>query len=95
LLDRLATAKHDADLAELDTAENRAAWMNGTVEEWDTASLLLARVDFMAPGTDSRLKSCQKLGEEYMEIHLPIVRRRMCQSGLRLSWVLNEAFSTG
>ncbi|MGO9920744.1 MAG: S1/P1 nuclease [Isosphaeraceae bacterium] len=44
------------------------------------------------PGTDKRLKSGQKLGDEYQAKHLPAVRRRLCQAGLRLAWVLNEAF---
>jgi hypothetical protein len=32
-----------AALAELDTVENRTAWMSGTAEEWATESLLTAR----------------------------------------------------
>jgi hypothetical protein len=32
-----------ADLATLDTPENRIAWMTGTPEDWATASLLAAR----------------------------------------------------
>jgi hypothetical protein len=31
------------DLAEIDTPENRAVWMKGTVEDWATESLLAAR----------------------------------------------------
>jgi hypothetical protein len=45
------------------------------------------------PGTDKRLKSGQKLGEEYQTKHLPVVRKRLCQSGVRLAWVLNEVFA--
>jgi len=35
-----------AELAELDTAENQAKWMAGTVEDWATVSLLAAREAF-------------------------------------------------
>ena len=45
-----------ADLAELDTAENRKAWMAGAVEEWDTESLLAARAAYVVPGTEARIK---------------------------------------
>jgi hypothetical protein len=82
-----------ADLAELDTAENRTAWMAGTVEDWATESLIAAREAYQLPGTDKRLKSGQKLGDEYQAKHLPVVRRRLCQAGLRLAMVLNEAFA--
>jgi hypothetical protein len=83
-----------SDLAELDTAENGAAWMAGTVEDWATESLLAAREAYLIAGTDQRLKSGQKLGKEYFDTHLPVVRRRLCQAGLRLAMVLNEAFAT-
>jgi nuclease S1 len=79
-------------LAELDIAENRAAWMTGTVEDWATESLLAAREAYVIPGTDKRLKSGQKLGDEYHAKYLPVVRRRLCQAALRLAMVLNEAW---
>jgi hypothetical protein len=82
-----------AELAELDTAENRKAWMAGTVEDWATESLQAAREAYLIPGTNKPLKSGQKLGEEYHAKHLPVVRRRLCQAGLRLALVLNQAFS--
>jgi hypothetical protein len=79
-------------LADLDTAENRAAWMNGTAEDWATECLLAAREAYLIPGTDKRLKSGQKLGDEYQARHLPVVRRRLCHAALRLAMVLNGAF---
>ncbi len=80
------------DLAALDTAENRAAWMKGTVEEWATESLLAARQAYQVPETGKRLKPGQKLAGAYLEANLPVVRRRLYQAGVRLAWVLNEAF---
>jgi hypothetical protein len=66
------------NLAELDTAESRTAWMTGTVEDWATESLLATREAHLIPGTDKRLRSGQKLGDEYQGKHLPVVRRRLC-----------------
>ncbi len=80
------------NLAKLDTPENRAAWISGTVEDWATESLLAAREAYLIPGTDKRLKSGQKLGEEYQAKRLPVVRQRLCQAGLRLAMVLNDVF---
>jgi hypothetical protein len=66
--------------------------MAGTPEQWATESLLAAREAYLVPGTTRRLKSGEKLGDEYQAKHLPVVRRRLCQAGLRLAMVLNEAF---
>ena len=81
-----------ADLAALDTPEARQEAMKGTVEDWATESLLAARQAYQVPETGNRLKSGQKLGDAYLEANLPVVRRRLCQSGIRLAMVLNEAF---
>jgi hypothetical protein len=80
------------ELAELDTPENREAWMGGSPEDWASESLLAARAAYMVPGTEQRIKSGQKLGREYYDANLPVARRRLCQAGLRLAMVLNEAF---
>jgi hypothetical protein len=82
------------DLAALDTAENRTAWMKGTVEQWATESLVFARWAYLIPGKIERLKPGQKLGNEYQAAHLPVVRKRLAQAGLRLAWVLNEVWSS-
>ena len=37
------------NLAELDTAENRASWMTGTVEDWATESLRRAADSLHCP----------------------------------------------
>jgi hypothetical protein len=80
------------NLAELDTAEHRAACMTGTVEEWATESRLAAREAYLIPGTDRRLNSGQKLGDDCQAKHLPVVRRRLYQAGMPLPVILNEAF---
>ncbi len=54
-------------------------------EEWATESLLAARDAYVFPGTDQRIKSGQKLSGEYLERHMPVVRQRLCEAGLRLA----------
>ena len=66
--------------------------MKGTVEDWATESLLAARQAYQVPETGMRLKPGQKLADAYLEANLPVVRRRLYQAGVRLAWVLNEAF---
>jgi nuclease S1 len=82
-----------ADLAALDTPENRAAWMTGTPEDWATESLLAAREAYQDPKTGNRIKSGTKLSDEYQAKNVPVVRQRMVEAGVRLAMVLNEAFS--
>ena len=81
-----------ADLGELDTPNKRAEAMKGTVEDWATESLLLARAAYQVPETGKRLKAGQKLGDAYLNIHLPVVRKRLYQASIRLALVLNEVF---
>ena len=66
--------------------------MAGTVEEWATGSLLVARGAYQVPGSELRIKSGKKLGDDYYKASLPVAWRRLCRAGLRLAWVLNEAF---
>jgi nuclease S1 len=81
-----------ANLHELDTESNRDKWMSGSVEDWATESLLLARVAHQIPGTGAPIMSGQELGDPYHRANLPAVRQRLAQAGVRLAWVLNEAF---
>lgn len=80
-----------AELVELDSDENRAAWSQGTVEDWATESLKAARQAYTVPGTDKRVKSGEKLDGSYVEVANPIVRDRLAQGGVRLATVINEA----
>ena len=81
-----------ADLAELDTPENRDAAMKGKVEDWATESLRAARAAYRVPETGKWLTPGEKLGDAYQETNLPVVRRRLYQASVRLALVLNEAF---
>ncbi len=81
-----------ADLTELDTPNKRIEAMRGTVEDWATESLALAKAAYQVPETGKRLKPGHKLGSAYLSIHLPVVRKRLYQASIRLAMVLNEAF---
>jgi nuclease S1 len=81
-----------ADLSELDTPNKRNEAMRGTVEDWATESLLLAKAAYQVPETGKRLKPGQKLSDAYLNTHLPVVRKRLYQASIRLAMVLNETF---
>jgi hypothetical protein len=81
-----------ANLQDLDTESNRAQWMSGSVEDWATESLLLARAAHQIPGTEAPIKSGQELGDLYYRANLPAARQRLAQAGVRLAWMLNQAF---
>ena len=81
-----------ADLAALDTPQNRDEAKKGTVEDWATESLLAARAAYQVPETGKRLEPGQKLADAYLNTHLPVVRKRLYQAAIRLANLLNEAF---
>ena len=64
----------------------------GTVEDWATESLLAAREAYVDPATGQRIKSGTKLGLDYHNKNIPVVKERMYRAGIRLAKVLNEAF---
>jgi hypothetical protein len=80
-----------ADLIAMDTPEARQAAEAGSVEDWATESLLAAREAYQDPKTGQRIKPGAKLGDEYQARGLPVAKRRLYHSGVRLALVLNEA----
>jgi nuclease S1 len=95
--DMLARAEADedrwlADLISLDTPEARTKAMAGTVEDWATESLRIARRAYQDPATGQKVKKGQKLADAYQVANLPIARQRLYQAGIRLAMVLNEVF---
>ena len=80
------------DLIAMDTPEARQKAQGGSVEDWATESLLAAREAYQDPETGNRMKSGAKLGDAYYEKNLKVAKRRLYQAGVRLAWVLNEAF---
>ncbi len=74
------------------TAAAHAGAMAVAVESWATESLLAAREAYQDPATAQRSKPGAKLADAFEEKSVPVVRRRLSQAGMRLAWVLNEAF---
>ena len=68
------------------TPDNLQAWQGGTVSEWAVETLMLARSHaYKIPVTGV-------ITEAYVSRALPVIRKRLAQGGIRLGWVLNEAF---
>lgn len=66
--------------------DDRWVWQGGTVVHWAEESLRLARSHaYKIPETGA-------ITDEYISRVLPVIRRRLAQGGIRLAWVLNEAF---
>ncbi len=76
------------DVNALVTPESAAKWSQGTVEDWATESLGYAKTAYL----DGKIKSGDKLGQDYEDMALPIVRQRMAQAGVRLAMILNEIY---
>lgn len=74
------------------TPEKVAAWSKGTEEDWATESLLDARRAYLLPGSNEFITPGTALGEKYFRFALPIVQRRLAQSGVRLAETLNAIF---
>jgi len=68
------------------TPIDRQAWQGGTVSEWAVESLMLARSHAY------KLPDTEVITETYVSRALPVIRKRLAQGGIRLGWVLNEAF---
>jgi nuclease S1 len=90
-------AEHDqdrwfADLIAMDTEEARTKVMGGTVEDWATESLLLARRAYQDPATGQKIKSGHKLADAYQAANLPLARERLYRAGIRLAMLLNQEF---
>lgn len=76
------------------TSENVAAWSKGDVESWAEESLSEAKKAYnYPPGTVKTVASGVKLGRDYSEAALPVIRLRLAQAGVRLANELNAAFA--
>lgn len=74
------------------TSENARAWSKGTLEDWATESLEAARKAYENPETLRPIREGDRLEREYLDQHLPVVRKRLAQAGTRLASVLNGLF---
>jgi hypothetical protein len=94
IIDRVRQTEDDwlETLVAMDAPEARAKAMAGSVEDWATESLLAARQAYQDPATGQRIKPGTKLGDAYEDANLPVVKRRLYQSGVRLAMVLSQVW---
>jgi len=75
------------------TAENVASWSKGGVEVWADESLQEAKKAYhYPPGSARPVESGTRLGRDYAEFALPILRLRLAQAGVRVANELNAIF---
>ena len=76
-------------LDEAITPEERSAWLGGPIVQWAEKSFELARTHAYdlpdTPGT-------KVITDDYFNRAMSVIRQRLAQAGVRLAWVLNEAF---
>ena len=77
------------ELNALATPQMAAAWSKGSVEDWASESLEEAKLLYRQPGSQSLLTSGSKLGEEYYEFAVPIIRLQLARAVVRLAFTLN------
>lgn len=82
-----------AKLREIITPEAVEEWSRGGVEDWANESLAYAKLAYQKPkGSEKPLRSGTKLDQRYVDDAMPIVRKRLAQSGVRLANELNSIF---
>ena len=81
------------DLISLARKPESRDWTKGQVEDWVDESLEAARQAYHIPGTNRPIRSGARLGKDYEDANLPVAVRRLSQSGVRLSEVLNACFA--
>ncbi|MGH7930729.1 MAG: S1/P1 nuclease [Candidatus Binatia bacterium] len=68
------------------STEERASWQSGNPNTWTDESFKLSR------SYAYNLGESTELSDDYVAVALSIVRRRLVQAGVRLSWLLDNAF---
>lgn len=76
------------------TPENVARWSQGGVESWADESLQEAKKAYhFPPGSPRPAEAGVRLGSDYAEAALPVIRLRLAQAGVRLANELNAVFA--
>lgn len=76
------------------TPEAVAKWSKGDVESWADESLQEAKKAYRFPlGSDRAAEPGVRLGGDYSEAALPVIRLRLAQAGVRLANDLNAIFA--
>jgi hypothetical protein len=80
-------------IAPLLTPENVAVWSKGSVESWADESLHEAKKAYYFPaGSPRPIASGTRIGRDYAEAALPVIRLRLAQAAVRLANELNAIF---
>jgi hypothetical protein len=74
------------------TPANLSAWSKGGVESWADESLAEAKKAYHPRGASHPVATGDRLGRDYAEFALPVVRLRLAQAGVRLADELNAIF---
>jgi nuclease S1 len=84
------------DVERLITPERVKEWSQGDVESWADESLQEAKKAYrFPPGSARNAESGVRLGGDYAEAALPVIRLRLAQAGVRLANELNAALGEG
>jgi hypothetical protein len=76
------------------TEATLGAWTKGTVESWADESLAEAKKAYRDPRNPARtIATGDRLGREYAELGVPVIRLRLAQAGVRLAHELNAIFA--
>ncbi len=90
------SARWTDDVERLITPERAKEWSQGDVESWADESLQEAKKAYrFPPGSDRNAESGVRLGGDYAEAALPVIRLRLAQAGVRLANELNAALGEG
>ncbi len=89
-------ARWTEDVERLITPERVKEWSRGDVESWADESLQAAKKAYRFPPDAERdARSGVRLGRDYAEAALPVIRLRLAQAGVRLANELNATLGHG
>lgn len=81
------------EVDDLLTPQAIAAWSKGDVEDWANESHRASKLAYYYPKNAKRpIATGSRLGDDYLEFALPIVRERLAQAGIRVANELNALF---
>lgn len=74
------------------TPQEVATWQDSTFRHWVEESMALRHQCYEFGPQDGPADALPRLGFEYSYQHMPLVRQRLVQAGVRLAGVLNKVF---
>lgn len=89
---RLPEETWGSRLSALVNTPSNEDWTKGGPVDWANESLALAKRAHQHPAQDTKIRAGDLLDDAYARYALPIVERRLAQSGARLAHELNQLF---